>query len=155
MQPGPIEWSKRVTASSRTDVPFKLMVRPFTTIGVDTRYPFTLFEDELPGLTADHVFNSPVKRVVITPAIIDPAVAVPPRDYSKFNRKEGSVFVGSQIDYKAWESSSQGRKLGIFAESIKSSIQAISPKYITPGDCVALKQAIAQILHIAKARLLN
>jgi len=155
VQPRPIEWSERVTTPAQTDVPFKLMVRPFTTVGVDTRYPFTLFEDELIGLTAGHVFGSPVRRVVVTPAIIDPTVAVPPKDYSKFNRKEGSVFVGNKIDYKIWESSSQDRKLEIFAESIKSSILTISPKYITPADCVTLTQAIERILHIAKARLLN
>lgn len=134
---------------------FKLMVRPFTTVGVDTRYPFTLFEDELPSLIDPNTFSSFVRRVVVTPTIIDPSLAVPPKEYSKFNRKESSVFVGKLIEHRTWESSSKARKLDMFAANLVDSLRMITPKYISLPDSKILIQAIDQILINTKASLLS
>jgi hypothetical protein len=82
----------RETSSDRAQpgVAFKLMVRPFTTVGVDTRFPFTLFEDKLRLLIGDHTFDSRIRIVVITPTIIDATLAPPPQDYIKF-KEEGRI----------------------------------------------------------------
>lgn len=140
---------------AQPDVPFKLMVRPFTTVGVDTRYPFTLFEDELRRVIQGHIFDSQIRIIVVTPTIIDRTLAVPTKDYVKFNKKEGSVFVGKGIDYRTWEHLSQGERLEIFAVSVRNSLLAVSPTYITASDCEFLVRSVDQILPDVKARLLN
>jgi hypothetical protein len=113
---------------------FKFMVRPFTTVGVESLDLATWFEDEILEMIYDTKFESKITGIIVFPKIFDADIAPPPSDHLTYKRGEKSVFVGLNIGFRNWHSASRQEKLNILASNIRDSIQKIPDAYLTDID---------------------
>src|ERR1700744_2490964 len=75
-------------------------------------------------------FSSPISGILIIPPIIDKMVAPPPPDYIGYKKKDNSVSVGMNIDFRLWQCSSELQRLGLLVENIHSSLNMIQSRYL-------------------------
>ena len=135
--------SGRPIEQAKIDAPFSVLVRPLATIGVDAGKFALWFEEEISTGIGSFKVGAPIKRIVISPHIIDPAVSALPPDSISFSRKENAVFVAIGIDYLKWSHSSDATKLTAIYENIRQSILSIPKKHL--GD-----ESREMLLSIAK-----
>jgi hypothetical protein len=119
---------------SQINAPFKFMVRPFTTVGVESLDLARCFEDEILEMIYDTKFESKITGIMVFPKIFDPDIAPPPSDHLTYKRGEKSVFVGLNIGFRNWHSASRQEKLNILADNIGDSIRKIPNAYLTDID---------------------
>jgi hypothetical protein len=127
----------------------KFIVRPFTTVGVETRPLASWFEDEIFSAINGLVFESRIEGIAIFPTIFDRNIANPPADYIKYKQAEKSVFVGVCIDFSLWATASGQERLRLLYENIKTSIERIPPTYLSNSD----REKLISITNQAHVRL--
>ena len=81
--------------------PFRFMIRPLVTRGVELGTLADWLERQAFQLVRRESFTSPAKNIMIFPKILDPSVAVI-SDHLTYKRKECTVYVGVNIDYRVW-----------------------------------------------------
>lgn len=124
--------SGRVIGQEKIDAPFGVLVRPLATVGVDAGKFALWFEEEISAAIKGTGLTLPIKRIMISPHIIDQAVSARPPDGVAFKRKENAVFVAIDINYSKWLHSSESAKLTSMYENIKQSLLRIPQEYV--GD---------------------
>jgi hypothetical protein len=124
--------------------PFRFLVRPFTTVGIEVGKLASWFEDDVFSKINAFEFQSPITGIAIFPAIFDSAIAPPPKDYLKYKRSEKSVFVGVNINFAAWATGSQSERLNLLGENIGRSVEGIPEKYLSSLDRDRLLSVVSQ-----------
>jgi hypothetical protein len=149
----------RLTASGyvgrnvQQDARFKFLVRPFTTVGTDSLDLATCFENEIYSVVKDLTFESKIWGVVIFPTIFDRDIGPAPKEYVRYRKSEGSVFVGLNIEFSTWSSASRYKKLELLFENIRRSIEKISDAYLLNRDRERLIKATTQAYEHLIARV--
>jgi hypothetical protein len=133
------------------NAPFKFMVRPFTTVGVESLDLASWFEDEILERIYGTKFESKITGIVVFPKIFNKDVAPPPKDHLTYKKEEKSIFVGLNIDFTIWHSSSKQEKINILADNINKSIQKIPSDYLVDAD----RENLVLALDIAHKRLIQ
>ena len=136
---------------NQLNAPFKFMVRPFTTMGVESLDLAMWFEDEILEMIYDTKFKSKITGIIVFPKIFDADIAPPPSDHLTYKRGEKSVFVGLNIEFRNWHSASREQKLNILADNIRNSIQKIPNTYLADVD----RDKLIVALDHAHKRLAN
>jgi hypothetical protein len=126
------------------DALFKFLVRPFTTVGVDSLDLASKLENEIFSAIRELSFESPITGIAIFPTIFDSAIAPLPKDYLTYKTKEKSVFVGLNIDFSSWASASRAEKLGLLANNITRSVERILHKHLSSSDRKKLLDVVSQ-----------
>jgi hypothetical protein len=137
------------------DAPFQFLVRPFTTVGIESLNLASWFEDDIFSAIRDLKFESPITGIAIFPTIFDNAIASAPKDYLMYKRKEMSVFVGLNIGFSSWTSGSREEKLSLLANNITQSIERIPDKHLSTSDRKKLLDIVSQVHKRLIARLLH
>src|SRR4051794_10605178 len=88
------------------DAPLKFLVRPFTTVGVESLDLASWLENEIFSAISKVAFEPTLTGIAIFPTIFDNAIASAPKDYLTYKKKERSVFVGLNISFSSWTSGS-------------------------------------------------
>ena len=137
--------------AEKMNAKFKLIIRPFTTIGVASLEIMSWLEDEVFPAASEMTFDSGITAIVITPVIFDRKIAEPPKDSVKFNRLERSIFVGNNIALADWNSATGSERLKILLGNVKNSLGSVSQKYLSPNERQELEalfdNAYPKILH--------
>ena len=137
------------------DAPLKFLVRPFTTVGVESLDLASWLENEIFSAINIVAFESPIIGIAIFPTIFDSAIASAPKDYLTYKKKERSVFVGLNISFSSWTSGSREEKLSLLANNIKQSIERIADKYVSSSDRKKLLDIVSQVRRLLVDRLLH
>jgi hypothetical protein len=145
--------SGHVGINVQRDAPFKFLVRPFTTVGVDSLDLASWFENDIFSSIKSLIFESPITGIVIFPTIFDEGVGAAPEDYVKYNRNERSVFVGVKIEFATWSSASRQEKLRLLSDNIERSIERIPDIYLLGRDRERLINTTNQVHRHLVARL--
>lgn len=119
---------------NQLNAPFKFMVRPFTTVGVESLELAAWFEDEILERIYGTKFESKITGIIVFPKIFDADIAPPPSDHLTYKRGEKSVFVGLNIGFPTWHSASRHEKINILSDNIGNSIRKIPDIYLTNAD---------------------
>ena len=117
---------------TKTDASLGVLVRPLATVGVDAGKFALWFEEEITAAIKATGLTLPIKRIMISPHVIDQAASARPIDGVAFKRKENAIFVAKDIDYTKWSQSSESSKLALMHENIRESLLNIPQKYV--GD---------------------
>jgi hypothetical protein len=141
--------------NAQQNAKFKFLVRPFTTVGVDSLDLATWFEDEMCSMIKDQVFESKIWGIAIFPTISDTEMGPAPKEYVKYRKGEGSVSVGLNIEFSTWTSASRHKKLELLLENIRRSIERVSDAYLLNQDrerlikitIQAYEHLIARVTH--------
>lgn len=147
----------RLKASGRTlneeklNAPFKLMVRPLTTVGVSSLKVMSWLEDEVFAAAKDMKIQSGITAIVINPTIFDGVAAESPKDGIKFNKNDRSLFSSKNINFDAWESASNSDKINMVLINAKASLDAISDKYLSTEE----RKKLSHIFENACFRLIQ
>jgi hypothetical protein len=120
--------------SVQRDATFKFLVRPFTTVGTDSLDLATWFENEIYSIIKDLTLESKIWGIVIFPTIFNTEFGPAPKEYVKYRKNEGSIFVALNIDYSTWTSTSRRQKLELLFENIRRSIEKISDTHLSGKD---------------------
>jgi hypothetical protein len=132
------------------DAPFKFLVRPFSTIGVDSLDMASGFENEIFSAINTSALESEITGIVIFPAIFDEQIGPAPKNYVKYKKDEKSVFVGLTIEFSTWSSASGKEKLQLLSNNIKRSIELIPDTYLLSPD----RKRLIKFTNQAHERLL-
>jgi hypothetical protein len=124
--------SGRKIDQEKLDAPFGVLVRPLATVGVDAGKFALLFENEISVAIKRIGLTLPVRRVMISPHIIDETTARRPSGGVSFKSKENAIFVAIDIDHSKWVHSSDNSKLTSMYENIRHSLLLIPQTYV--GD---------------------
>jgi hypothetical protein len=127
------------------DAPLKFLVRPFTTVGVESLDLASWLENEIFSAIDKVVFDSNITGIAIFPTIFDGVIVSAPKDYLTYKKKEMSVFVGLNISFSSWSSGSREEKLGLLANNITQSIERIPDKYLSSSDRKKLLDIVSQV----------
>jgi hypothetical protein len=141
--------------NAQRDAPLKFLVRPFTTVGVESLDLASWFENEIFSAISRAAFESNITGIAIFPTIFDSAIASLPKDYLTYKKKERSVFVGLNISFFSWNSGSREEKLSLLANNIVQSIERIPDKYLSNSDHKKLLDIVSQVHIRLVDRLLN
>jgi hypothetical protein len=150
-----LQASGRPVHGKQLDAPFKFMVRPLTTVGIPSLQLASWCEDAIFDAVSGIVFESPIAAIVISPKIFDRNVAEPPEDSLTYKENERSVFISRSIDFAAWDSASQKKKLHLIIENIKHSLAGIPNTYLLQSDSEKLLLAIDQVYPNLERRILH
>jgi hypothetical protein len=133
------------------DAPLKFLVRPFTTVGVESLDLASWLENEVFSEVNKVAFESNISGIAIFPTIFDQAIASAPKDYLTYKKKEMSVFIGTSISFSSWASGSREEKLSLLVNNITQSIERIPDKYLSHSD----RQKLIDIASQAHKRLVD
>jgi hypothetical protein len=97
--------------------------------------------------------SSSLTAISLFPTILDPDIASMP-DHVTY-RRDGSVYVGLNIDHGRWMGSSALEKIDLFAENICSCIGKIKGSRLVPADRVKLLDIVEQSRQILHQRSLH
>jgi hypothetical protein len=136
------------------DAPLKFLVRPFTTVGVESLDLASWLENEIFSAINRVAFESNITGIAIFPTIFDNAIASAPKDYLTY-KKEMSVFVGLNISFSSWTSGSREEKLSLLANNITRSVERIPDKYLPSSDRKKLLDIVSQVHRRLVDRLLH
>jgi REP element-mobilizing transposase RayT len=75
------------------DAPFKFIIRPFTTVGMESRNFASWFEHEIFSAIRDLEFESPITGIAIFPTIFDREISHPPDDYLTYKKTKGQCLL--------------------------------------------------------------
>ena len=114
----------------KAEAPFAVLVRPLATVGGDTGKFALWFEEEISAGIEATGLTLPLKRIMISPHVLDLPVAARPLDGVSFRRRENAIFVAVSIDYQTWSRSSENSKLTSMYENIRQSLDSIPRKYV-------------------------
>jgi|GraSoi2013_115cm_1033766.scaffolds.fasta_scaffold246527_1 hypothetical protein len=137
------------------NAPLKFLVRPFTTVGVESLDLASWLENEIFSAINRVAFESNITGIAIFPTIFDNAIASAPKDYLTYKKKEMSVFVGLNISFSSWTSGSKEEKLSLLANNITQSIERIPDKYLSSSDRKKLLDIVSQARKRLVDRLLH
>jgi len=138
----------------RDDAPFMFLIRPLTTVGVDIGLS-SLFEDEMLAEIKETQFESPISAILVSPIIINPAIALPPPDGVTYKRGEKSIFSCINLEFEIWHRASKVEKLTLLSENVRKSINAIARRYLLEEDCTKLHRIVDRVQKRLVARLVN
>jgi hypothetical protein len=144
-----------VGSNVQRDAQLKFLVRPFTTVGVESLDLASWLEDEIFLAINRVTFESKITGIAIFPTIFDNAIASAPKDYLTYKKKEMSVFVGMNISFSSWTSGSREEKLGLLVNNITQSIERIPDKYLSHSDRKKLIDIASQVHKRLADRLLH
>jgi hypothetical protein len=147
--------SGRAVNDVQLDARLKFIVRPFTTVGIESRDIARWFEDAIFSAIKDLAFESHIKGIAIFPVIFDSAIASAPNEYLTYKKKEKSVFVGLNIDFSSWTRGSREEKLDLLANNIRQSIERVPDKYLSSSDRKKLLDILSQVHDRLVERLLH
>jgi hypothetical protein len=150
-----LKGSGRILNVVQDDALFKFTVRFFTTVGIESLDLARWFEDEIFSAIRELSFESPITGIAIFPTIFDSAIASAPKDYLTYKKKEGSVFVGLNIDFSSWTSGPREEKLSLLANNIRRSIERVPDKYLSGSDRKKLLDIVSQVHRRLVDRLLH
>jgi hypothetical protein len=137
------------------DAPLKFLVRPFSTVGVESLDLASWLENEIFSAISGVAFESNITAIAIFPTIFDNAIAPTPKDYLTYRKKERSVSVGLNISFSSWTSGSREEKLSSLANNITQSIERIPDKYLSSSDRKKLLEIVSQVRRRLVDRLLH
>jgi len=137
------------------DAPLKFLVRPFSTVGVESLDLASWLENEIFSAINGVAFESNITAIAIFPTIFDNAIAPTPKDYLTYRKKERSVSVGLNISFSSWTSGSREEKLSSLANNITQSIERIPDKYLSSSDRKKLLEIVSQVRRRLVDRLLH
>jgi hypothetical protein len=137
------------------DAPLKFLVRPFTTVGVESLDLASWLENEIFLATDKMAFESSITGIAIFPTIFDSAIASAPKDYLTYKKKEMSVFVGLNISFSSWTTGSREEKLSLLVNNITQSIGRIPDKHLSSSDRKKLLDIVSQVHRRLVDRLLH
>ena len=137
------------------DAPLKFLVRPFSTVGVESLDLASWLENEIFLAINGVAFESNITAIAIFPTIFDNAIAPTPKDYLTYRKKERSVSVGLNISFSSWTSGSREEKLSSLANNITQSIERIPDKYLSSSDRKKLLEIVSQVRRRLVDRLLH
>ena len=141
--------------NGRSDSTFSVLVRPVTTVNVAQVELAKMFEDEMLSSSVNMKFLSPISGILILPTIIDRSVAVPPDDYTGYQKSDNSVSVGINIDFELWQRSSELERLSLLADNIRSALSKIRRRYLVDEDRERLHLVVDKVQALLASRLLN
>jgi hypothetical protein len=141
--------SGRMSRREKVDAPFEVLVRPLATVGVGAGKFALWFEEEISTGVKAAGLTLPLKRIMISPHIIDLTIAAYPLDGVTFRRRENAIFVAVSIDYQTWSRSSENSKLASMYENIKQSLLQIPGEYV--GD--SGRETLLNIIENAYTKL--
>jgi hypothetical protein len=147
--------SGRVINDVQLNAPFRFIVRPFTTVGIESVNLGSWFEDEIFSTIRDLKFESPIAGIAIFPTIFDREISHPPDDYLTYKKNEKSVFVGLNIEFSLWASGSKQEKLRLLSDNIIRSIERIPNRYLVNSDREKLISIASQAYDRLTCRLLH
>jgi hypothetical protein len=130
------------------------MIRPLVPRGVELGTLADWFERQAFQLIRRESFTSPAKNIMIFPKILDPSVAVI-SDHLTYKRKECTVYVGVNIDYRVWLNSAPKVRLDILAENVKLSLAKITSKHLSEEDRAKLVDIMDRVMPLVRAKLVN
>jgi hypothetical protein len=136
----------------QVEAPFKFVVSPTTTSGVDTKESGFLareFGNRIVENIREWTMQSPITGIVVFPKILDANIAKMP-DHLTYKRKERSVFVGVNIPFEAWVTSPFAEKVEILSETILEALGRIAPRQLYPEDRDRLARAINAVRETVK-----
>jgi hypothetical protein len=145
--------SGRAVDQKKLDAPFSILVRPLSAAGLDTGKFALWFENEMSNEFVSSDLKFPIKRIMISPHVLDETMAKRPADRVTFKRRENAVFVGLGIDYSRWRHASDKSKLTEMYENIKESILKIPQNYLGDGGREALLVIVEKAFVQLKSRL--
>jgi len=137
------------------DAPLKFLVRPFSTVGVESLDLASWLENEIFSEINGVAFESNITWIAIFPTIFDNAIAPSPKDYLTYKKKERSVSVGLNISFSSWTSGSREEKLSLLANNITQSIERIPDQHLSSSDRKKLLDIVSQVRRLLVDRLLH
>jgi hypothetical protein len=147
--------SGRAINEVQLNAPFRFIVRPFTTVGIESANLASWFEDEIFATITDLEFESPITGIAIFPTIFNSEISHPPDDYLTYKKNEKSVFVGLNIDFSAWASAPKQEKIRLLSDNIERSLERIPDKYLLDTDRKKLLSIVSQSYERLIYRLLH
>ena len=141
--------------NGRSDLIFSVLVRPLTTVNVAQAQLAKMFEDEMLSSSVNMKFLSPISGILILPIIIDRSVAVPPDDYTGYQKLDNSVSVGINIDFELWQHSSELERLELLANNIRCSLGRVQSRYLVDEDRERLRLIVDTVQALLASRLLS
>jgi len=84
---------------------------------------------------------------------MDDSIAPPPADYVGYKKGDNSVSVGLNIDFVAWERSSELERLGLLADNIRCSLDKIKRRYLVDEDREKLRLIVDKVQAQLASRL--
>jgi hypothetical protein len=139
------------------DAPFKFVVSPTTTAGVDSDETGRLaadFKVEVFRIIKGLQISSSLTGVVIFPRILDKNISKL-ADGITYKRKERSYFVKRNIPFAVWQTATHDLRLDIFADNLCESIRSIPARHLSDGDKSKILAAIDEARSILKQRSLH
>src|SRR5689334_18523451 len=113
--------------------PFKFLISPMVTNGVDIHRITFKFMDETFRRIQRMSFESPIPAIVFMPKILDPEM-IRSKDFVSYKRSDKSVHVGVNIPFAEWTKGSPSERVDMFANNLVESIGRISHKHLFPND---------------------
>ena len=141
-------------AVDQTNAPFKFLISPVATVGVEVRLVSLGFMQECFKLVERTSFISPISGIVFFPKILDPRI-IKSKDVLSHKRAHKSIYVGVNIPFNKWMTASPSMRLHLFAENLIASIDRISSKYLYPEDRRNLLETVKKAEEILKSKHLN
>jgi hypothetical protein len=141
--------SGRVLDQEKLNAPFGVLVRPLASVGIDSGKFALWFEEEISAGIKETGLTLPVRRIMISPHIINVEDAVIPSRGVTFRRKENAIYAATDIDFSQWVQFSNNQKLTMMYEHIKLSLLNIPQKHV--GDVG--REALLSIIDSAYIKL--
>ncbi len=141
--------SGRVPNEKALDAPFLVLVRPLASAGLDSGRFALWFEEEISAQIEETGLTLAVRRIMISPHIINPEHGVIPSRGVSFSRRENAIHTMTDIDFLQWIQLSDDRKLATMHEHIRRSILNIPGRYVD-GDG---RERLLQIVDSAYGKL--
>lgn len=136
------------------DAPFKFLISPMVTAGVNVRLIALKFMDETFRRIQSASFASTLSGIVFLPKILDPQM-IKSNDFVSYKRSDKSVHVGLNISFAEWTRASPGERVDMFADNLVESINRISPKRLLPDDRQKLLAVLRDVRRTMKSTFLN
>lgn len=144
-----------VVDQEKIDAPFGVLVRPLATVGLDAGKFALWFEEKITEAIKVTGLTLPIRRIMISPHIIDPTVAQRPPDNVAFKRRENSIFVAIGMDHSKWMYFSDSKKLASMYDNIRQSICKIPQKHIGDSGREALLNIVGKVYIELQSRLVH
>jgi len=141
--------------NGRSNSVFSVLVRPVTTVNVAQAELAKMFEDEMLSSSVKMNFLSPISGILILPTIIDKSIAVPPDDYTGYQKADNSISVGINIDFVLWQRSSELERLELLANNIRCSLGKVQGRYLLAEDRERLRLVVDEVQALLASRLRN
>lgn len=127
---------------------FNFTLSGIVTPGVDIKVFIQLCE-VVTSLAEQSGFICELSGIVVFPIITDPAV-YSRADFMTHKRKDAGYFVGRNIDIEVWERARKARRIALATETLKSAVQAIPDKHLSPENKVRLMAMIESASEMVK-----